>query len=106
MAQREIKPFKVTKEQIENYQFTKKQIKAYNALIKATERCKESGLTLLAKQFQLIAYPSKFYLNDMMIQMGEGNTTKNILCPSLNTCKINDSGADDTEYIDDKHIKD
>lgn len=101
--QREIKPFNVTVEQIDDYQFTQKQIKAYEALKKAAKRCQESGLTLLAKQSVLNAYPSKFYLNDMM-ELAGYKTEKRIDAPALTGCNINDSGADDMEYIMDKYI--
>lgn len=101
--QRELKPFKVTKEQIDDYQFTKKQIKAYNALIKATERCKKVGLSLLSQQHDLIAIPSKFYMNQMTdTHIG---VSKRIEVPNLSGAYVSDSGADDTEYIMDKYIK-
>lgn len=106
MGQREAKPFMVTEEQIENYQFTKKQIAAYNSLKKAQERCVKSGLSLFGKQWSLIAYPTKFYKNDMMAQSSEnGANSYSILCPCLSGVSLSDSGADDTEYIKDKYIK-
>jgi hypothetical protein len=47
MEKKSHEPFSVTEEQIDDYLFTKKQIVAYNALVRATVRCKESGLCLL-----------------------------------------------------------
>ena len=105
MGQREMKPFMVSKGEIEDYQFTKAQIKAYDALIKASKRCEKAGLSLLAKQDSLYAYPTKFYMNNMMTTSGEAPTLKFIKVPKLMGADICDSGADDTEFIPDKYIK-
>lgn len=104
MAQREIKPFKVTEQQIENYQFTKKQIAAYAALKKAQERCKKSGLSLMVQQFNLVALPTKYYMNDMTT-VDFREATKGILVPVLCGVGLSDSGADDSEYMKDTCIK-
>lgn len=106
MKNREIKPFMVTREQIENYQFTKAQIKAYKALIKSTERCKKLKLTLLAKQDNLMAYPDRFMDNWMNDVGGSYKSKKGLQIPHLSGARISDSGADDTEYILDEYIKD
>jgi len=101
---REIKPFKVSEEAIDEYQFTKKQIKAYEALEKAVKRCKDSGLSLFGKQWNLIAIPSKFHMNDM-ITNDYKESRKRIIAPTLEGAALSDSGADDTEYIKDEFIK-
>lgn len=103
--EREYKPFMVSREQIEDYEFTKKQKAAYAALTRAAKRCQDSGLSLLAKQSQIWGIPSKFYMNDMVIVSGEGQSDKHVECPMMNECQINDSGADDGEFIKDKYIK-
>ncbi len=100
---RELKTFKVTEEEIDNYQFTKKQISAYNSLKKATERCEKYGLSLLSQQFSLVAIPSKFYMNHMT-STSDVTTKKRIEVPVLSGAKVSDSGADDTEYILDEFI--
>lgn len=103
---REVKPTVHPKEYYENYEFTKAQKAAYNSLDKAIKRCKNNGLSLLAKQFQLIAYPSVFYMNDMTVIIGEyGYDKTQIEAPNLNYARISDSGADDVEYIKDIYIK-
>ncbi len=102
---REIKPFMVTVEQIKDYTFTKAQVNAYESLKKATERCKKVGLTLLAKNDGINAYPNKFMDNWMNDVGGSYESEKRVEIPHLCGAKISDSGADDPEYIKDKYIK-
>ena len=102
---REINTFIVTKEYIEYYSFTKKQILAYKQLSKYAEKCSKLGLTLLAKQDSVYAYPSKFFKNWMNDCGGSIESNLRIEIPHLCGVKISDSGADDTEYIKDKFIK-
>lgn len=105
MGKREIKPFMVTKEQIEDYQFTKKQQAAYKALIKATERCEKAKLTLIGKQDYLYAYPSKFMDNWMNDTGGSDKSKKQLKIPHLSGSRISDCGADDTEFFKDEYVK-
>lgn len=102
---RELKPTMLTREQIEDYQFTKKQIAAYKALEKAVERCEKSGISLFGKQWHLVGLPSKFYMNHMTT-LDHWKAIKRIEVPMLSGAKLSDSGADDTDYILDKYIKD
>lgn len=103
--EREIKPFIVTEQQIEDYLFTKAQIKAYEQLKKCIERCKKVGLSLYGKQDGLTAYPSKFMDNWMNDAGGSFESEKRVSIPNLSGAMISDSGADDTEFIKDKYIK-
>lgn len=105
MAKREIKPFMVTEEQINNYLFTKAQTTAYRALIKATTMCEKANLTLIAKQDNLFAYPNKFMDNWMNDTGFSVESNKRLKVPLLSGARISDSGADDTEFIKDKYIK-
>jgi hypothetical protein len=105
MEKKSREPFSVTREQIDDYQFTKRQIAAYNALVRATERCKASGLCLLSKQDSLVAVPRDMYMSHMTGTY-DHNTDRRVEVPTLTGAYVTDSGADDTQYILDRYVKD
>ena len=95
---------KVSKSEIENFEFNDAQRKAYEKLKKACEACMKSGLWLDARQQSLNAYPLKYH-RAITTEFRE-KRKHDLHMPVLTGAHINDAGADDQFYFNDKYIED
>lgn len=74
---------------------TKEQEKAFKSAINALKKCKELGLVIYAKQYDLVAYTKE--ADDYAEEFGfeKALKGKGSQMPCISTTVLSDSGADD-----------
>jgi hypothetical protein len=96
-----------------NHNATKAQVKAFEKAVKALDKCKELGLKLYGKQFDLIAFTSQAdeYVHETGLEACMAYTCGEIphlSASALSTHHSNflsDSGADDGVYYQSEEVE-
>lgn len=84
----------------ETGKFTKEQISLAKTIARNLKKLRDTGCILFAKQDTLCCYLKKDYAHrDLCLGSGDGYEIPNIECG-----RIDDAGADDTEYFEEGYI--
>lgn len=86
-------------------QFTMRQIELAAKISQYISALRRSGCDVIAKQDCLQVYKSKEIEHSHLINPGKQYSYDHPI-PYLNAGRINDSGADDTEYFIDDYLTD
>lgn len=84
----------------ETGQFTKEQIRLAKNIARNIEKLRRTGCTVVAKQWTLCAYLDEdFRHKDELCRINSGPEI-----PCIDCGRIDDAGADDTEYFEEDYI--